>query len=93
MDDFFISDLKTTLRLTTDAFDHELGLLFMAAIGDLELAGINPTGYLDGDPLIMRAIITYCRMNFGSPADYERLKESYDEQKAQLQMATGYGFL
>lgn len=43
------------------------------------------------DPLLIRAIITYVRANFGSPADYERLKASYDEQKAQLQTATGYG--
>ena len=30
-------------------------------------------------------------VNFGSPSDYDRMKASYDEQKAQLQMATGYG--
>jgi hypothetical protein len=29
-------------------------------------------------------------MRFGSPPDYDRLKASYDEQKAQLQMSTGY---
>lgn len=41
-------------------------------------------------PLILRAVITYCRVHFGSPDDYDRLKASYDEQKAQMQMATGY---
>ena len=34
---------------------------------------------------------TYVRMSFGSPSDYDRLKRSYDEQKAQMQTATGYG--
>jgi hypothetical protein len=29
-------------------------------------------------------------MNFGEPEDYDRLKASYDEQKAQLSTATGY---
>jgi hypothetical protein len=29
-------------------------------------------------------------MNFGEPDQYDRLKKSYDEQKAQLGMATGY---
>ena len=43
------------------------------------------------DDLIIRAIITYVRMRFGSPDDYDRLKAAYDEQKAQLQTATGYG--
>lgn len=43
------------------------------------------------DPLAMRAIITYVRMHFGKPDDYDRLSASYDMQKAQLQTATGYG--
>ena len=44
------------------------------------------------DPLAIRAIITYVRLHFGRPDDYERLAKSYDLQKAQLQTATGYGF-
>ena len=43
------------------------------------------------DDIIIRAIITYVRAHFGSPEDYDRLKAAYDEQKAQLQTATGYG--
>ena len=55
---------------------------------DLGIAGVViPTTI---DALVTRAIITYARMNFGSPDDYDRLKAAYDEQKAQLQMATGY---
>ena len=47
--------------------------------------------YIDQtDPLIIRAVCTYCRMNLGNPENYDRLKASYDEQKAQLGMATGY---
>jgi hypothetical protein len=36
------------------------------------------------------AIVTYCKLNFGEPDNYDKLKESYDEQKAQLSMADGY---
>ena len=42
------------------------------------------------DALVMRAIFTYARMLFGSPDDFERLKESYGVQKVQLMHATGY---
>ena len=42
------------------------------------------------DPLVMRAIFTYVRTHFGSPADYDRLKESYNTQKVQLMHADGY---
>jgi hypothetical protein len=29
-------------------------------------------------------------MNFGNPDNYDKLKSSYDEQKAQLSMTEGY---
>lgn len=80
--------VKTALRVTTDAFDDELNALISAARLDLGIAGVKSPN--PDDPLIKRAIITYCKCNFGLPEDYDRLKASYDEQKAQLQMATGY---
>lgn len=43
------------------------------------------------DQLLIRAIITYVRLHFGSPDDYDRLERSYFEQKAQLISASGYG--
>ena len=54
----------------------------------VKLAGI--VSLEETDPLIIRAVTTYCRANFGSPDEYDRLKGAYDEQKAQLQIATGY---
>ena len=42
------------------------------------------------DPNIRRAVRTYCLLNFGQPENYDKLKAAYDEQKAQLSMATGY---
>lgn len=80
--------VKTALRVTTTAFDNEIGGLIDAALLDMGIAGV--TNDDDTDALILRAIITYCRLNFGQPDDYDRLKASYDEQKAQLSMATGY---
>lgn len=82
--------MKAALWLSTDAFDAEIERLISAAIADLGIAGIK-ADISDTDPNIIQAIATYCRLNFGSPADYERLKKSYDEQKAQLQSASGYG--
>lgn len=83
-----LNSVKLALRLTIDAYDAELESLIEAAKLDLGIAGVVLADDLDA--LVKRAIITYCRMNFGSPADYDRLKKAYDEQKAQLQMATGY---
>ena len=83
-----LEKVKLALRITTDAFDEEINDLIAAAQADLGIAGVNAIA--DADPLITRAIVTYCRVHFGQPEDFDRLKAAYDEQKAQLQMATGY---
>lgn len=83
-----LESVKLALRITTDAFDDEIQDLINAALADLGIAGI--TNLDEADALIKRAVITYCRVNFGEPDDYDRMKASYDEQKAQLQVATGY---
>lgn len=79
---------KLALRITTDAFDSELVDLIDAAKADMGIAGV--TNDTESDPLVRRAIITYCKMHFGEPDEYDRLKASYDEQKGQLGTATGY---
>ena len=83
-----LTAVKTALRITTNAYDSEISTLIDAALLDMGIAGV--TNDDDTDALVLRAIITYCRLNFGQPDDYDKLKASYDEQKAQLGMATGY---
>lgn len=83
-----LEKVKTALRITTDAYDNELLDLIEAAQADLGIAGVVLPS--DTDALITRATITFCKMSFGLPEDYDRLKKSYDEQKSQLSTATGY---
>lgn len=83
-----LEKVKLALRITTDAFDTELLELIQAAVIDLDIAGVDSEEGVT--PIVTRAIITYCKVHFGEPDDYDRLKASYDEQKAQLSMATGY---
>ena len=84
-----LDKVKMALRITTSAYDVELADLIQAAALDLGIAGVVLEDE-DYDPIVSRAIITYCKMSFGLPEDYDRLKRSYDEQKAQLSNATGY---
>lgn len=84
----FLNKVKLALRISTDAFDSELTDLIEAAQQDLGIAGVVVPEALDA--IVSRAIIVYCKMSFGLPEDYDRLKRSYDEQKAQLSNATGY---
>ena len=83
-----LEKVKLALRISTTAYDTELTYLIEAAKLDLGIAGVVLPGELD--ELVTRAIITYCKLSFGIPEDYDRLKVSYDEQKAQLVTATGY---
>ena len=83
-----LDKVKLALRITTDAFDDELTDLIEAAKIDLGIAGVVVPSSMDA--IITRAIITFCKMSFGLPEDYDQLKRSYDEQKAQLSNATRY---
>lgn len=83
-----LAKVKLALRITTDVFDTELNGLISAAQLDLGVAGVMVP--LELDALVSLAIITYVKMHFGQPDDYDRLKQSYDEQKAQLATCTGY---
>lgn len=85
-----LQKVKLSMRITTDAFDDELKDLIEAAVLDLGIAGVNGECIVLSDPLVLRAVITYVKMHFGLPDEYDRLKASYDEQKAQLATATGY---
>ena len=85
-----LNKVKLALRIITDDFDTEINDLILAACADLGIVGVEALSTTT-DALLTRAIITYCRIHFGQPEDYDRLKKSYDEQKAQLITATGYG--
>ena len=80
--------VRLALRISTTAYDDELVSLINAAMLDLGIAGVVIPSALDD--LVKRAVITYVKAHFGEPDEYDRLKASYDEQKAQLSMATGY---
>lgn len=88
-----LEDVKLALRISTTAFDSEISGLISAALLDLGVAGVVPEQM---DALVQLAVITYCKMHFGQPDNDDRLskadklKASYDEQKAQLATCTGY---
>jgi hypothetical protein len=88
VDQSLIYSAKMAARITTDFFDVEVERLLNAAMLDLGVAGVVIPSELDD--LVSQAAITYFLMNFGQPDNYDRLKASYDEQKAQLSTKTGY---
>lgn len=85
-----IDDVKLALRITSADFDSEVQALIDAGMADLTLSGVvNP---LETDPLIKRAIITYCKAHFGyDNPEADRFQRSYDLLKMHLALSTEYG--
>ena len=86
-----LADIKRACRVSGDAYDDDLGMLLAAAVADLTAVRIPATA-TTADPLIARAIITYCKMHHFGPADsgYDRLVRSYDLQRKQLLLNHAY---
>ena len=82
---------KLALRISTTAYDTLLAMLINAALQDIKIPGINiPDDEEDYPTILKQCIITYVRLNFGEPDNYDKLLSAYAEQKKQLQMCSDY---
>lgn len=87
-----VAAAKRARRISSNANDitSEVRRLLAAAFQDLGTAGVVYPTDPDLLPLYEQAAITYFLANFGNSENYEKLKASYDEQKAQLATRSGY---
>ena len=91
-----LDKVKLALLIDGNDFDNEIIDLIGSAFIDLNIGGIDPdiTVYATTDPALVRAVTTYCGYQFelmhGTLERSNAYKKSYDEQKAQLGMSTGY---
>ena len=88
--------VKLALLISSNDFDSEITSLIGAACKDLGIAGVEglTVNTFTSDDIVIRAIISYCGYQFelmhGTLDRSEAYKRAYDEQKAQLSMATEY---
>ena len=88
--------VKLALLISEDDFDTELTADIQSAVKDLGIAGVEGLTVTTDtdDALVIMAIISYCGYQFelmhGSLDRSAAYKKSYDEQKAQMGMATNY---
>ena len=81
---------KIILRITNNAYDEEITDLINAAFLDLAEAGVTNTD--DTDELIIRAVMTYVKANFGwQNNEAERLDKAYEHLKTHLTLTSTYG--
>ena len=87
-----LNDVKDALRVSGNDLDIEITDLIEAAKADLRLSGVHNDKIDDTDPLIKRAIMVYCKANFGyeDPKLSERFQESYISLKHHLTLSAEY---
>lgn len=91
-----LNKVKEALQISVTNFDDELTDFIDAGVIDLNIAGVEgeTVSTTTTDAIAQRALITYVAYQFeqlhGALDRADRLKASYDEQKAQLSMHTGY---
>lgn len=85
-----LESVKVALRVTTNepGIIAEIQDLIDSALLDLSMAGIT---VLSSDALIKRAIITYCKANYGyDNKEADRFQKSYEMLKQHLSLAGDY---
>ncbi|MGM7635638.1 head-tail connector protein [Bacillus sp. Hm123] len=87
-----LTSVKKSLRVSHVELDDEITDLIEAARHDLMLSGISSEkANNDTDPLIKRAIVTYCKANFGyDNPEADRFGDSYKMLKQHLSLAGDY---
>ena len=94
-----LEKVKLALRRTSTAFDDEIKLLISAVVQDLRNVGVTRlpaevdySAETFGDPLIDRAVILYCKAEFGylDVNEAKRFRDAYDYLKCALSLTGGY---
>jgi len=87
-----LTKVKKALRISNTAFDDEIQDLIDGALSDLQLSGV--VNAVETDSLIIRAVVTYCKANFGwDNPDAKRLQESYEMLRNHLSQSLDYNTL
>ena len=83
--------IKQRVRLTMSALDGEVLDLIDECKADLMLSGVLEDKIIDTDPLVLRAVSTYCRAYYeGDNTKAERLQASYESLKTHLSISVDY---
>ena len=86
-----LDKIKLALRYDDDGLDEDIQDTIDAAVSDLKLSGIIESKIVETDPLIIRAVKTFCKAEFSSDdKESTKYKESYDMLKIHLSLSIDY---
>lgn len=86
-----LQSVKNAMRIDEEYHNEELTDLIETAKLLLREAGVLEVRLTDTDPLIRKAVITYCKANFGIDAtEGEKFAWSFEEMKKLLSLLSSY---
>lgn len=81
--------VKMRIRVKTSVFDDaEVQPLIDTCLKDLTRVGITAE---QDDPLVIQAVVFYCKANFGFSDDQERYQKAYESLRDSMAMSGEYG--
>lgn len=85
-----LEQVKVNLRIISDKFDEaEIKPLIEAAKEELKAAGVKEMDMQD--PLAQRAIVLYCKANFGFASDSEKYMAAYEKLRDAMALSKKRG--
>ena len=92
-----LAKIKTSLRISHTSLDDDVADTISACLADLQVCGVREEMLSPDDielpPLILVAVKLYCKADYtDDPIKAARYREGYDQLKACLMMAEGYGY-
>jgi len=91
-----LTKAKEVLRLSSNVTDTEVTDLIKSAILDLRRLGVivpqevEPSYTGDVDALLERAILLYCKANYGYNSDSEKFRSAYEHLASALSLCSDY---
>lgn len=86
-----LEKIKSALRIDDGSLDEEIQDNIDAAKADLKLSGILESKIVETDPLIIRAIKTFCKYELCTDdKEADRYNESYKNIKIHLSLSIDY---
>lgn len=89
---YALSHVKPALRVSTESYDDfELMPLIEAAVHDMRRVGIVINANTSEEkPLLMHAIVLYCKGHFGSRDDAAAMRECYAGLRDAMSLSSEY---
>lgn len=86
-----LNKVKEALRIDGNDHDNELTDLIETAEQLLREVGVLESKIVETDPLVRKAIITYCKSTFGTdPKDFDKFSNSFNSMRVLLGLLTSY---